>query len=179
MTIAQTQIDNLAEQILHHAWANVPQGWYAAREEYIPQSLPNMIASWGDGSIAYPVSAAYCNRTIYTNCPDGGPCINMAFRAWHDSLHIRRKRTTDTKDEIKLGCLHTVTILGEHERAIILADTVGQTLHYERFNAFPEDQANFVNWCLSYICAVPRSQVQTLAIAVWRGALSTDLNQPF
>ena len=158
MNIPTHILDSLARRILHNASIHVPQG-YVGVSNLDVSTLEKMTALWGSGNAPYQVSSDYCDKTIYNHCAlYQGTAVNIAFRAWHDATHIAHGLTTSTADEIELGLLHVAAIDGKQKRAIIFADTVGQTLHYERFNAFPLDQSAFVHHVIACLAKMTRKQ---------------------
>ena len=164
MNVPQDAINSLAEQIFSKARVYMTQGWRGVDDAKAPQSLTDMIAAENTRPFAYPVSHDNCETTIYQDCPDGGQSVNMAFRAWHDALHIIRQLDTNTLDEVEIGMIHVDAIVGEHEKAIILCDTVGQSMYYDRFNSFPTDQARFVAACYPYAMIAQRHGLDSYMI---------------
>ena len=156
MTIPTKVLDSLADQIFEMAYHYVPQG-YTCISDLDIESLDDMKKAWGDGFKPYRVSSDYCDQTIYNRCSGyngaeyDGAEVNMAFRAWHDAMHLKHNLTTSTLDEIELGFLHVDLIKGHHEKLVMMAETIGQTLYYDAIGKFPDDQAAFVERC--YICS--------------------------
>lgn len=89
------------------------------------------------GSI--PVSPVGCERSIY-----GSAHANMAFRAWHDSLHVAHGLTFEPADEIAVARLHAKACGIIRDAHLIWADVAGQVEYFQRFGEFPTDQTAFV-----------------------------------
>ena len=160
MNISAQALDSLAQQIFRNAAIHVPQG-YVGVSNLDVSTLKEITALWSNGKVPFQVSSDYCDRTIYDRCAKyQGTAVNIAFRAWHDATHIAHRLTTSTRDEVELGLLHVAAIDGKQERAIIFADTVGQTLHYERFNSFPLDQAALIQEIIGQSIAQTRATLQ-------------------
>lgn len=90
-----------------------------------------------------PVSGEFCDRTIYAD-----PTDNHWARAWHDSVHLRLGTEFDASGEIKTGMAQLREAydwgLSADALAVLYADTVGQTLYYERNGFFPDNAAPVV-----------------------------------
>lgn len=79
------------------------------------------------------------DHTIY-----GVNKVNYAFRAWHDNLHLQHNLSFKPDDEIKLAQIHADMITGDYEKQLIHADIAGQVKHWQKFNAFVDNQYRFV-----------------------------------
>lgn len=85
--------------------------------------------------------------TVYAD-----PCVNYAFRAWHDWSHWSGNHDFSLDGEIatcEMQCRQLVGSFGDTVRtkrwcAIIRAEIIGQGLYYHRHKRFPEDQRAFV-----------------------------------
>lgn len=91
------------------------------------------------------VWAGGSDHTIYAD-----RAVNWAFRAWHDSVHLRYAFPFDIAGET-LTCEMQILQLRQRwpsmpERwaRIIRAEIIGQALHLERFGQFPTDQYAFI-----------------------------------
>jgi hypothetical protein len=76
--------------------------------------------------------------TIY-----GDPTVNHAFRAWHDSLHLKLNAPFTLAGE-KLVALEQARIIGGNYGKIVIAEVVGQAEHFEKHGTFPIDQKAFI-----------------------------------
>lgn len=87
--------------------------------------------------------AGKSTKTIWST-----PAVNVAFRAWHDSTHIRTGLGMTPTEEIVLARqidLETVGVISHEARMILYAETAGQIAHFEKHDgAFPENQRAFV-----------------------------------
>ena len=98
------------------------------------------------GEHVLKISGAHSEKSIY------GLTGNVLFRTAHDLAHIKHKRGFTTQDELILAEMHwnelRDCIQGKWRpmcQAIYLADTVSQSLYFERYGEFPEDQRAFVH----------------------------------
>ena len=78
------------------------------------------------------------DNTIY-----GDPAINQAFRAWHDSLHIKLNADFTQEGETRVA-LEQARIIGGSYAEIILAEVVGQGLYFNKYGEFPKNQIEFI-----------------------------------
>lgn len=87
-----------------------------------------------------------------------GPAGNVAFRAWHDSLHLRHTLTFSASDEYHVADIQAAQSgrLGRY----IYADTAGQVAYYERWGRFPTRQ-------IAYVLAFLTNQESALARGDW------------
>jgi hypothetical protein len=83
--------------------------------------------------------------TIY-----GDPSVNHAFRAWHDSLHLKLGADFTLIGELRVG-LEQARILGGSYGDIVMAEVKGQIDYYNLHGCFPLNQLEFV---LSYLKGV-------------------------
>ena len=116
---------------------DVPQSLAALYDQTTAHRCPRTGAlSWRE----IPVSGAHCERTVWS-----GSLANVRLRAWHDSLHMDYGLALfNTRDELAVAKLQVRMVDGDRDRAILWADTGGQTLYFDRWGAFPEDQRAFV-----------------------------------
>ena len=110
--------------------------WHGVPDSEAPTTLSDIQATWNTCA-SYPVSHDYCEHSIYSTKG------NMAFRFWHDYLHLNFSATTSIADECEIGMEHANCITGRCERLLMLADTIGQTAYYSRYGVFPELQKQF------------------------------------
>lgn len=120
----------------HHGTATAPDDWEG-------------LQAWARGHIlgvdSLPVSNENTAHTIYSR-----PAVNLAFRAWHDALHIHYRLDVSHAGELAVAELHQDALRGELGRFekgaadILWADTAGQTEYFSRWGQFPEDQRAFV-----------------------------------
>jgi hypothetical protein len=95
-----------------------------------------------------PVSNQFCQDTIYSE-----PAINMAFRAWHDSLHLQHNVGFDLVGELEVARLHQIAGvkagLSDVLLQVLWLDTAGQNLYEVEHGMFPRDQKAFISYALS------------------------------
>jgi hypothetical protein len=125
--------ESLNNQILSLAPPHI--GCEDAPNSYKALTLPSAYDSQG----RLRVYNGGSERTIY-----GSNRVNLAFRAWHDSLHLQYGLTFQPDDEIELASIHASMIKGDYEKRLIMADVKAQVLHWQKFNAYVEDQRGFV-----------------------------------
>lgn len=100
------------------------------------------------GLLVIPVSESHGETSIW------GPNGNKVFRAWHDNNHLETGIGFGVQDERRLaeyeqGKVRPVPYTTVHvdARRILYYETRGQVDHYEKYGAFPVDQAAFVICC--------------------------------
>lgn len=73
------------------------------------------------------------------------PCVNWAFRAHHDSLHLKSGLGFTIQDEIALGRIaaNEASRISLPLADLIYAETVGQVEYYATHGHFPIDQKTF------------------------------------
>lgn len=90
-----------------------------------------------------PVSGEHAERTIWSD-----PEVNALFRAWHDALHILHVAPMDQDGETLIARAHQTEArrhgLPAPLRAVLWAETYGQTLFHAKHGTFPFDQRAFV-----------------------------------
>lgn len=107
------------------------------------------LQAWGRthtlGIDSLPVSGAASDASIYSK-----PRINVAFRAWHDSLHLVLQTDFSYAGEMLTADAHQRALTGQlgcfeaEAKALLWADTAGQTMYHRTHGDFPADQAAFV-----------------------------------
>lgn len=101
-----------------------------------------------DGSALLPVYDGACDRTIYDK-----PTDNIAFRAWHDAIHLEKNLSFKKVDEYQVGIIHCDQLrlikAPQHVIDAVFYDVCGQIEYYERFGKFVDDQKAFVQDCLT------------------------------
>jgi len=112
-----------------------------------PNTLEAVTRAWQTTG-PVPVWNGGSGRTVY-----GSPLHNYAFRAWHDSTHVRlqtpfspagEKTTALAQVRMLLSCTDLGTP-GDRVRAarLVYEDIVAQVEHCERYGDFPVDQLGF------------------------------------
>lgn len=90
-----------------------------------------------------PVSGDNMHTTIF-----GSDQANLAFRFWHDILHISYGLDFSLKSEVAIGEMHVAEVKrifghASMEGRIMEADTVGQSIYQSIKGQFPKDQTRF------------------------------------
>ncbi len=70
--------------------------------------------------------------------------VNYAFRAWHDSLHLKYVLSFSLSDELKVAQLHQRLIIGNYEKALIYIDVAEQARYWYVNRKYVENQREFV-----------------------------------
>ena len=93
-----------------------------------------------------PVFDGGCEHTIYSE-----PRVNHAFRAWHDSTHLRLEAAFDEHGECEVATAHWRSVknagLSVADQSAIWFDTWGQYAYYLKHGAYIYNQALFVAAC--------------------------------
>lgn len=105
----------------------------------------DLITMQGNRKVLH-VSSAFSEKSIY------GLTGNVQFRIAHDLAHIKHALGFTVDAELILAEEHWAELRKSIPirwrplcQAIYLADTVSQSLYYERHGKFPEDQRAFVH----------------------------------
>lgn len=83
-----------------------------------------------------------CKDTIY-----GSALSNMAFRFWHDMVHVTYGLDVTLEDELIAGRHHVADIkrmgYSKDHQDLMWIDTIGQSLYNYVVGHFPKDQLDF------------------------------------
>lgn len=79
------------------------------------------------------------DKTIY-----GDRAVNWAFRAWHDSLHLKLNAPFTEAGETQVALEQARIIGSDTWGKIIIGEVVGQTEYFNKFGHFPADQVEFM-----------------------------------
>ncbi len=124
----------------HYATPDAPSNWLELKAWY--ENWQDRAKYFGD-CFVLPVWDGGCEKTIY---PDAR--TNHAFRAWHDSIHFANDYSFSREDEIKIGLIHMQQVrkagLPKSDQDTIVADTIGQIEYFYKYDAFIDNQAEFV-----------------------------------
>lgn len=98
--------------------------------------------------------AGHAGLIVYDGASDttlyGCARVNLAFRAWHDALHLAHGFTFDLEGERQACTAQVRALLKRFPSApawalnLIRAEIEGQAEHFAAFGYFPENQAAFV-----------------------------------
>jgi len=125
----------------------LPRGWYGTRAA--PADWPALQAAGARISGApLPVFDGACDRTIW-----GSPAANIAFRAWHDAVHLALGADFSREGEVRVAQEQVAQARAAGASPGVLdalwADTFGQVEYFARHGMFPADQITFVRACLA------------------------------
>lgn len=111
-----------------------------------PVNLTDLIGSTKDGRLR--VSEDHCKNTIFLD-----PYDNVAFRAWHDALHIQSGKGFDRFSEECVATMRKqqVALLGfNHDvQELVFADVAFQAQYYDEHGCFPHDQLEYMRYALT------------------------------
>lgn len=79
------------------------------------------------------------DQTIY-----GDAKVNHAFRAWHDSLHLKLDADFSFEGERRVAAEQARLIGSDSMGLIIMAEVVGQVEYLNKYGHFPVDQVQFL-----------------------------------
>ena len=103
--------------------------------EHAPDSFEKLKSNVG----RLVVWSGASENTIY-----GEAAVNHAFRAWHDSLHLKLNAEFTPAGE-RLVALEQARIIGSEKHGLImLAEIVGQAEYLAKHGSFPTDQNQFI-----------------------------------
>ena len=88
-------------------------------------------------------------RTIF-----GDPCVNWAFRALHDRLHLEGGIGFSPLEEIEIGRIQAAQFDGKLADLVYL-ETAGQAAHFLRTGRFVEDQVSWTQSELARLGVTP------------------------
>lgn len=141
---ATLKAGELAEQ-LGFGWAPLPKAPSNFRQVVEAFSIS---VSTGQ---PFPVSDLYCEDTIYPR-----PESSWAFRLWHDMTHVHLSADFSLAGElsVSLDQIRAFRSAGYEqptaEYQLLQADTIGQTLCFDRTGHFPVNQLLFAARCLEH-----------------------------
>lgn len=69
--------------------------------------------------------------------------INFAFRAWHDSLHLKTGLNFSPESEIELGRIQASKIGSSIVADLVYCEVSGQAEYYKKNGVFVQDQVLF------------------------------------
>lgn len=70
--------------------------------------------------------------------------VNYAFRAWHDSLHIKLNADFTLEGETRVALEQARLIDSDKLAKILLAEVIGQAEYFAKHGEFPIDQIAFI-----------------------------------
>ena len=105
---------------------------------YAPDDYTRLLAQTASDGVLTVWNGA-SDATIY-----GSAQANWAFRAWHDTWHIRLAADFTIEGERKVALAQASECDTAEQAALIMADVLGQAEYFEYHKAFPADQVGFV-----------------------------------
>lgn len=90
-----------------------------------------------------PVYGGECHNTIWSS-----PEVNLAFRAWHDEIHVLLDYDFSMRDEMLVARQHIIEV-GRWSRNdrfdnVLWCEIAGQRLFYEMYRQYVPNQNAFV-----------------------------------
>lgn len=105
-------------------------------KDFAPDSFEKLIANKTAGLVVW---AGASDSTIY-----GDAKVNHAFRAWHDSLHLKLNAPFTLAGETLVALEQARLIGSDTYGKIILGEVVGQAEYHTKHGKFPVDQMEFM-----------------------------------
>ena len=131
--------------VLQQASNLMGQGWTCKATSNAPESYPELVDSVINGVV--PIANYGCDHTIYDDA-----ATNIAFRFWHDVLHIKHGLSFSKDAEMTVAAHHIRAArdagLSDLALNILNADTTGQVLYYYTHKKFVGHQKAFVYDCI-------------------------------
>jgi hypothetical protein len=119
--------NTLNERILELAPKHIVSAYAPDTFETLSRNIGGLVV-WDGGS----------DNTIY-----GDAKVNWAFRAWHDSLHLKLNADFSLEGETRVA-LEQARILGGYHAEIVLAEVIGQAEYFAKHGEFPTNQVEFI-----------------------------------
>lgn len=105
-----------------------------------PDTLESLTRQNSSGLVVW---AGASDLTIY-----GDRLVNFAFRAWHDSLHLKLNAEFNELGETMV-CMEQARILrNDAQGKIITIEIVEQLNYFKKHGCFPVNQISFAKECL-------------------------------
>lgn len=104
--------------------------------DHAPSTFAELSASATSGLVVW---AGGSDKTIY-----GDASTNHAFRAWHDSLHLKLNAPFTLAGETRVALHQASLVGGDLMGNLIMAEVVGQAEHMAKTGHFPADQVKFI-----------------------------------
>jgi hypothetical protein len=104
--------------------------------EIAPDSFEKLKAN---STASLVVWSGASDKTIY-----GDSSVNHAFRAWHDSLHLKLNADFSSTGERLVALEQARLISGDSLGMVLMAEIVGQLEYFQVHGSFPVDQVEFI-----------------------------------
>jgi len=87
-----------------------------------------------------PVDGDHCDDTIF-----GHKSINIAFRAWHDFMHIQLNEDFSPMGELRVAFAQAAQLPDDwyYEKMLIMSEVAGQVAYHDKYGKFVEGQREF------------------------------------
>jgi hypothetical protein len=107
--------------------------------DFAPDTFEKLRSNSVSGLVVW---AGASDSTIY-----GDPSVNHAFRAWHDSLHLKLNAPFTLEGE-RLVAIEQARLVGSDTMGnILIGEIVGQAEYFAKHGEFPANQVEFMlNW---------------------------------
>lgn len=107
----------------------------------VSESAPNTFEELKEQCTTETISvySGGCSKTIYST-----PEVNLAFRAWHDYVHLNSNLNFSKESEIEVAKIQCAQCTNEEDKRLLWADIAGQVWYYYKFSTFVFDQKAFV-----------------------------------
>lgn len=107
--------------------------------EYAPSTLEELQAATR-GSMPIPILDAFNDDNIF-----GSAEVNMAFRAWHDSIHLAHNLEMDLLGETQAAFIQASELPSDwwFERYLLMTEITGQVCYYEVHKQFVNEQREY------------------------------------
>jgi len=103
--------------------------------DHAPDTFERLVRSSNSGLVVW---AGASDNTIY-----GDASVNHAFRAWHDSLHLKLNSDFTLQGELVVA-MEQARIIGGQYADIIMAEIKGQAEYLTKHGQFPTNQLEFM-----------------------------------
>ena len=109
--------------------------------DYAPSTFEALQRQSASGLVVWSGAS---DNTIY-----GSNIVNHAFRAWHDSLHLKLQADFTLEGEIRVATEQARILNADNLGRIILAEVQDQALYLAKHGSFPINQLEFMIQYLS------------------------------
>ena len=91
------------------------------------------------------ISNEFCENTIF-----GSAEVNIAFRAWHDSVHLELNEDFDYMSEARVAFAQCAELPADwyFERQLIMVEVIAQAAYHQKTGNFVANQRQFTIECL-------------------------------
>lgn len=88
------------------------------------------------------INNSFCENNIF-----GSKEVNIAFRAWHDLIHIELNEGFEYMQETRVAFKQIAELPEDwkEEKLLILSEIIGQAAYHEKTNSFVDNQRLFTS----------------------------------